>query len=56
MNRELFVRIMNDVEEYDDYFMQRMNATGQFGLRCFQKVITYNVSYAKLWNARRCYR
>jgi hypothetical protein len=40
ISRELFVRTINDVEEYDDYFVRRMNATGQFGLRCFQKVTT----------------
>jgi hypothetical protein len=40
MNRELFVSIINVVEEYDNYFVRRMNATGQFGLRCFQKVTT----------------
>jgi hypothetical protein len=40
MNRELFVSIINVVEEYDNYFVRRMNATGQFGLRCFQNVTT----------------
>jgi hypothetical protein len=29
MNRELFVCIMNVVEEYDDYFVQRLNAIVQ---------------------------
>jgi hypothetical protein len=29
MNPELFVCIMNVVEEYDDYFAQRMNAIVQ---------------------------
>jgi hypothetical protein len=39
MNQELFVRIINVVEEYDDHFVRKMNATGQFVLRCFQKLI-----------------
>jgi hypothetical protein len=32
MNRELFVHVLNAVEEYDDYFVRRMNATDQFGI------------------------
>jgi hypothetical protein len=38
MNRILFVRTINVVEEYDDYFVRRMNAIDRFGLSCFQKV------------------
>jgi hypothetical protein len=40
MNRELFVCTINVVEEYDNYFVRRMNAAYQFGLSCFQKVTT----------------
>ena len=40
MNQGLFLRIMNAVEEYDDYFVRRINAAGQVGLSCFQKVTT----------------
>ena len=49
MNRELFLRIMNAVESYDDYFVQKWNATNVAGLSCFQKVtaafrmLTYRV-------------
>ena len=38
MNRELFLRIMDAVESYDDYFVQKWNATNVAGLSCFQKV------------------
>jgi len=38
MNRELFLRIMNGVESYDDYFVQKWNAANVAGLSCFQKV------------------
>ena len=39
MRRHVFVRIMNVVEEYDDYFVQKRNATGTLGLSCLQKVV-----------------
>ena len=35
----MFVRIMNAVEEHDDYFMQKRNAAGTLGLSCLQKVV-----------------
>jgi hypothetical protein len=38
MKQHLFVRIMNVVEEHDDYFIQKRNATGTLGLSCLQKV------------------
>jgi hypothetical protein len=34
MRRHLFVRIMNTVEEHDDYFVQKRNATDVLGLYC----------------------
>jgi hypothetical protein len=37
MNRELFVHMMNVVEEYDDYFVQRMNATTNLVLVAFRR-------------------
>ena len=49
MNRPLFLRIMNAVEQHDDYFQQKRNAAHQQGLSCFQKVtavfcmLTYGV-------------
>jgi len=49
MNRELFLRIMNAVESYDDYFVQKWSAANVAGLSCFQKVtsafrmLTYGV-------------
>jgi hypothetical protein len=38
MRRHLFIRIMNAVEEHDDYFVQKRNAAGTLGLSCLQKV------------------
>ena len=49
MSRDLFVRIMNAVESYDDYFVQKRSAANVLGLSCFQKVtaafrmLTYGV-------------
>ncbi|XP_042400761.1 uncharacterized protein LOC121990750 [Zingiber officinale] len=40
MNRDLFPRILNNVENYESYFVQRRNATGMLGLSSFQKMIT----------------
>jgi hypothetical protein len=40
MKQHLFVRIMNVVEEHDDYFIQKRNAAGTLGLSCLQKVAT----------------
>ena len=39
MRRHVFVCIMNAVEEYDDYFVQKRNAAGTLGLSCLQKVV-----------------
>ena len=39
MRRPIFLRIMNAVEEHDDYFVQKWNAAGLFGLSCLQKVV-----------------
>ena len=49
MNRELFLRIMNAVESYDDYFVQKWSDANVARLSCFQKVtsafrmLTYGV-------------
>ena len=49
MNRELFLRIMDAVESYDDYFVQKWSAANVAGLSCFQKLtaafhtLTYGV-------------
>ena len=49
MSRELFLRIMNDIEAHDDYFVQKRDAANVLGLSCFQKItaamrmITYGV-------------
>ncbi|XP_059668973.1 uncharacterized protein LOC132314078 [Cornus florida] len=40
MRRELFLRILNDVKAYDDYFIQKRNATGRLGLFSIQKMTT----------------
>ncbi|XP_021304964.1 uncharacterized protein LOC110430969 [Sorghum bicolor] len=39
MRRHMFVCIMNAVEMYDDYFVQKRNAAGTLGLSCLQKVV-----------------
>jgi hypothetical protein len=38
MSRDLFLRIMNALESYDDCFVQKRNAANVLGLSCFQKV------------------
>jgi hypothetical protein len=37
MRRHVFVRIMNAVEEHDDYFVQKKNASDTLGLSCLKK-------------------
>ena len=39
MKRHVFIRIMNAVEEHDEYFVQKRNAAGILGLSCLQKVV-----------------
>jgi len=39
MRCHVFVHIMNAVEEYVDYFMQKRNAARTLGLSCLQKVV-----------------
>jgi hypothetical protein len=39
MRRHLFLRIMNVVEEHDNYFIQKRNAAGVLGLSCLEKVV-----------------
>ena len=39
MRRPVFLRIMNAVEEHNDYFVQKRNAAGVLGLSCLQKVV-----------------
>jgi hypothetical protein len=39
MKHHVFVRITNAIEEHDDYFVQKRNATGILGLSCLQKVV-----------------
>ena len=38
MSRELFKRILDAVEDHNDYFKQKINAAHTVGLSCFQKV------------------
>ncbi|XP_059627142.1 uncharacterized protein LOC132269940 [Cornus florida] len=40
IQRELFFRILNDVKAYDDYFVQKKDATGRLGLPSIQKMTT----------------
>ncbi|XP_059669480.1 uncharacterized protein LOC132314665 [Cornus florida] len=40
MRRELFLRILNDVKAYDNYFVQKKDATGRLGLSSIQKMTT----------------
>jgi hypothetical protein len=50
MRRHVFERIMNAVEENDNYFIQKRNAAGMLRLSCLQKVaaafkmITYGIA------------
>jgi hypothetical protein len=50
MSKKLFLRIMNKVEEHDDYFVRKRNAAGVLGLSSFQKItaamrmLTYGVA------------
>jgi hypothetical protein len=39
MSRDLFLRIMNVVESYDEYFVQKRSAANVLILSCIQKVI-----------------
>ena len=38
MSRHLFLRIVNEVEQYDPYFIQRTDAVGVLGLSSLQKI------------------
>ena len=38
MSRPLFLRIVNEVEQYDPYFIQRTNAIGVLDLSSLQKI------------------
>ena len=38
MSRPLFFRIVNEVEQYDPYFIQRTDVVGVLGLSSFQKI------------------
>ncbi|XP_042410072.1 uncharacterized protein LOC121999455 [Zingiber officinale] len=38
MNHDLFLRILNNVEKHEPYFVQRRNAAGTLGLSSLQKV------------------
>jgi hypothetical protein len=38
LRRLVFIHIMNEVDEHDDYFVQKRNAASTLGLSCLQKV------------------
>ena len=38
MSRPLFIRIVNEVEQHDPYFIQRTNAIRVLGLSSLQKI------------------
>ena len=38
MSRPLFLRIVNEVEQYDSYFIQRTDVVGVLGLSSLQKI------------------
>ena len=50
MWRHVFVRIMNVVEEYDDYFVQKRNAAGTLGLSLFVEGGS-GISDVSLWSS-----
>ena len=37
MSREVFLRILNGVRDYDDYFQAKRDCTGKLGLSSYQK-------------------
>ena len=39
MSRHLFLRIIQDVENHDEYFKQRSNSIGKLGISGIQKCI-----------------
>uniref|UniRef100_A0A0A9GKA0 Uncharacterized protein n=1 Tax=Arundo donax TaxID=35708 RepID=A0A0A9GKA0_ARUDO len=39
MRRHVFVRIMNAIEEHNNYFVWKRNAVSTLGLSCLQKVV-----------------
>ena len=39
MSRHLFLRIVQDVENHDEYFKQRSNSIGKLGISGIQKCI-----------------
>ena len=44
MSRSLFLRIVNEVEQYDPYIIQRTDAVGVLGLTSLQKITaTYRI-------------
>ena len=44
MSRHLFLRIVNEVEQYDPYFIQRTDAVGVLGLSSLQKItVAYRI-------------
>jgi hypothetical protein len=49
MKRHVFLRIMNAVQEHDNYFMQKRNAAGILELSCPQKV--GGISDVSLWSS-----
>jgi len=40
MGRTLFLRILQAVEQQDEYFVQKRNAAGTLGLSSLQKITT----------------
>lgn len=38
MSRPLFLRIVHEVKNHDNYFTQRRDSMGRLGLSCFQKI------------------
>jgi hypothetical protein len=40
MQKALFLKIVNDVEQCDTYFIHRADALGNLGLRGIQKITT----------------
>lgn len=38
MGRSLFMRIVQAVEQHDDYFVQKREGNGRLGLSCLQKI------------------
>ena len=48
MSKRLFFKILESVQNYNSYFVQKSDITGQLGLNGLQKCS--NIAYFSLWH------